>query len=85
LGECAAVYKNNTHTIKELQQEILAAMISICEETPPAKLCYISDVNNRWSWVPVVQILKMFLYGFHSPKTAELTDIKDIDACNVVR
>jgi hypothetical protein len=28
-----AVYKNNLHTIKELQQEISAAVISISEET----------------------------------------------------
>jgi hypothetical protein len=32
LEECAAVYKNNPHTIKELQQEISAAVISVSEE-----------------------------------------------------
>jgi hypothetical protein len=31
-----AVYKNNSHTIQELQQGISAAVISISEETPAA-------------------------------------------------
>jgi hypothetical protein len=33
LGECAAVFKNNPHTIEELQQKISAAVISVTEET----------------------------------------------------
>jgi hypothetical protein len=32
LGDCAAVYKNNLHTVKELQQEISAAVISVSKE-----------------------------------------------------
>jgi hypothetical protein len=33
LGECDAVYKDNPHTIEELQEEISAAVISVSEET----------------------------------------------------
>jgi hypothetical protein len=38
LGECVAVYKNKLHTVRELQQEISAAVISISEETLAAVL-----------------------------------------------
>jgi hypothetical protein len=42
------VYKNNLHTIKELQQEILAAEIIISEETPAA------NVHNFRHWLQMV-------------------------------
>jgi hypothetical protein len=36
LEECAAVHKNNLHTVEELQQDISAAVISVSEETQAA-------------------------------------------------
>jgi hypothetical protein len=38
LGDYAAVYKNNPHTIAELKQEISAAVISVSEDTLAAVL-----------------------------------------------
>jgi hypothetical protein len=46
--ECAAVYKNNLHIIKELQQEISPAVISISEEIPAAV------VQNFQCWLQMV-------------------------------
>jgi hypothetical protein len=66
------VYKNNPHTIKELKQEISAAVINVSEETLAAVVCKISDVGCRWSWTSMVQILKMFSHDCQSPKITEL-------------
>jgi hypothetical protein len=41
------------------------------------------DVGCRWSWMPTVLILKMFLCDCQSPKTTELTDTKYSDVCYV--
>jgi hypothetical protein len=61
------LYKNNLHTIEELQQEILATVISIGEEAlaTVVRNYKISDVSCRWSWMPMVHILKMFLHDCH--------------------
>jgi hypothetical protein len=64
--ECAAVSKNNLHMIKELQQEISAAVIIIVMK-PQLQLCGISSVGCRWSWVAMVNILKMVLCDCQSP------------------
>jgi hypothetical protein len=36
------------------------------------QLCEISNVSCRWSWMPMVHILKMFVLDCQSPKTSEL-------------
>jgi hypothetical protein len=70
LGECAAVYKNNPHTI-ELQQEISAAVISISEETLAA---VVQNFRHQLQMVLHTDSahIEMFLCDCQSPKTAEL-------------
>jgi hypothetical protein len=41
-----AFYRNNSHAVEELQQEISAAAISIIKETK-LQLCEISDIGCR--------------------------------------
>jgi hypothetical protein len=73
LGDCAAVYKNNPHTIEELQQEISVAVICVSVETLAA-VGRISDFDCRWSWTSMARTLKVFLRDCQSLKTTDLRD-----------
>jgi hypothetical protein len=50
------VYKNNRHTIKELKQEISSAMVIVSNYL---QFCEISYVGCRWSWTPMMHVLRM--------------------------
>jgi hypothetical protein len=65
--------------MEELQQEILAAVISVSEEA------IATVVRNFRHWLQMVHILKLFLSDHRSPKTTATRDTKYIDVCYIVR